>query len=103
MEVIKVVFEKAIDALDHAGYTIERNIWQINPFSVDDYGGQDERMKREKIACNCKNVTYGMVEDAIKNGAKSYEDVEKQLRFGTGCGKCKEFIQFLIRDLLAEA
>ena len=23
--------------------------------------------------------------------------------FGTGCGKCKEFIQFLIRDLLAEA
>ena len=44
-----------------------------------------------------------MIEDAIKNGAKSYEDVEKQLRFGTGCGKCKEFIQFLIRDLLAEA
>ena len=44
-----------------------------------------------------------MIEDAIKNGATSYEDVEKQLRFGTGCGKCKEFIQFLIRDLLAEA
>ncbi|MGN0323413.1 MAG: (2Fe-2S)-binding protein [Oliverpabstia sp.] len=43
------------------------------------------------------------VEDAIKNGAKSYEDVEKQLRFGTGCGKCKEFLRFLIRDLLAEA
>ena len=60
-------------------------------------------MKREKFACNCKNITYGMIEDAIKNGAKSYEDVEKQLRFGTGCGKCKEFIQFLIRDLLAEA
>ena len=60
-------------------------------------------MKREKIACNCKNVTYGMVEDAIKNGAKSYEDVEKELRFGTGCGKWKEFLRFLIRDLLAEA
>lgn len=59
-------------------------------------------MKREKMACNCKNVTYGMVEDAIKNGAKCYEDVEKQLRFGTGCGKCKEFMQFLVRDLLEE-
>ena len=59
-------------------------------------------MKREKIACNCKNVTYGMVEDAVKNGAKCYEDVEKQLRFETGCGKCKEFIRFLVRDLLEE-
>ena len=43
-----------------------------------------------------------MIEDSIKKGAKSYEDVEKQLRFGTGCGKCKEFIQYLIRDLLEE-
>ena len=60
-------------------------------------------MRREKYACNCKNITYGMIEDVIKNGAKSYEDVENQLRFGTGCGKCKEFIQYLIRDLLAEA
>ena len=59
-------------------------------------------MKREKTACHCKNITYGMIEDAIKNGAKSYEDVEKKLRFGTGCGKCKEFIQYLITDLLAE-
>ena len=59
-------------------------------------------MKREKTACHCKNITYGMIEDAIKNGAKSYEDVEKKLSFGTGCGKCKEFIQYLIRDLLTE-
>lgn len=59
-------------------------------------------MKRDKIACNCKNVTYGMIEDAIKNGASSYEEVEKALRFGTGCGKCKEFIHYLVRDFLEE-
>ena len=58
--------------------------------------------KRAKIACNCKNITYGMIEDVIKNGAETYEEVEKQLRFGTGCGKCKEFIGFLIRDILEE-
>ena len=57
-------------------------------------------MKRNKIACNCKNISYGMIEDAIKNGATSYEEVEKLLRFGTGCGKCKEFIFYLVRDLL---
>ena len=59
-------------------------------------------MKREKIACNCKNITDGMIEDAIQNGASSYEEVEELLKFGTGCGQCKEFIHFLIRDILEE-
>ena len=57
-------------------------------------------MNRNKTACSCKNVTYGMIEDAIKNGAKSYEEVEAKLRFGTGCGKCKEFIKYLINEIL---
>lgn len=57
-------------------------------------------MKRDKIACNCNNITYGMVEDAVKKGASSYEEVEELLHFGTGCGKCKEFMRFLIRDIL---
>ena len=59
-------------------------------------------MKRDKVACNCKNITYGMIEDAIRNGASSYEEVEKQLRFGTGCGKCRKFIHYLVRDYLEE-
>lgn len=59
-------------------------------------------MKKDKFACNCKSITYGMIENAVKNGDKSYEEVEKRLRFGTGCGKCKEFIQYLVRDLLTE-
>ena len=57
-------------------------------------------MNRQKTACHCKNITYGMIEDAIKTGATSYEEVEKRLRFGTGCGKCKEFIQHLVRDII---
>ena len=56
-------------------------------------------MNRQKTACHCKNITYGMIEDAIKTGATSYEEVEKRLRFGTGCGKCKEFILYLVRDI----
>ena len=39
-------------------------------------------MNREKIACNCKNITYGMIEDAIANGASSYEEVEELLNLG---------------------
>ena len=59
-------------------------------------------MNRQKTACHCKNITYGMIEDAIQNGASSYEEVEELLKFGTGCGQCKEFIHFLIRDILEE-
>ena len=31
-------------------------------------------MNRDKIACNCKNIKYGMIEDAIKDGASSYDE-----------------------------
>lgn len=60
-------------------------------------------MKREKKACICKNITYRMIEDVIKlKGEKSYDEVENMLRFGTGCGKCKEFIQYLVKDIQEE-
>ena len=36
-------------------------------------------MKKDKFACNCKSTTYGMIEDAVKNGDKSYEEVEKRI------------------------
>ena len=56
-------------------------------------------MKRNKLACSCKDITYGMIEDAVKSGANTYAEVEKTLKFGTGCGKCKDFIRFLIREI----
>lgn len=59
-------------------------------------------MKRDKKACSCKDVTYGMIEDAVRQGAASYEEVEQKLRFGTGCGRCREFIRHLVSELLEE-
>ena len=59
-------------------------------------------MNRSKEACHCRNVTYGMIEDAVRAGAKSYEEVQEKLRFGRGCGKCREFIRILVRDLREE-
>ena len=59
-------------------------------------------MNRDKKACTCKDVTYGMVEDAVKNGAKTYVEVQKITGFGTGCGKCREFMEFFIKDLQRE-
>ena len=60
-------------------------------------------MNRNKEACHCKNVTYGMIEDAIKAGCTSYNDIQEKLRFGTSCGKCQEFIQHLVKELSAKS
>ena len=55
-----------------------------------------------KEACHCKNVTYGKIRAAVQQGAKTFEEVQKITGCGTGCGKCREFIQYLIRDCLEE-
>ncbi len=59
-------------------------------------------MKREKIACNCRNITYGKIEDAIKAGAKNFQEVQEITGCGKSCGKCKEFLECFVRDLLNE-
>ena len=59
-------------------------------------------MNREKLACRCHNVTYGKIYDAVKNGARTVEEVSKATGAGTGCGTCREFLAFLIRDFLNE-
>ena len=43
-----------------------------------------------------------MIEDAIKAGAKDFDEVQKATGFGTGCGKCRDFIRCLVRDILEE-
>jgi len=62
--------------------------------SLEELGIRKERrqdMKREKEACHCKNITYGMIEDAVKSGASTYEEVQKLTGFGSGCGQVQRF------------
>ena len=59
-------------------------------------------MNRSKEACHCKNVTYGMIEDAVRNGADTLQQVMDATGAGKGCGKCKYFLECLIRDFKEE-
>lgn len=61
---------------------------------------KEEDMKRDKIACNCENVTYGQIIDAVNNGAKTFEEVSEITGCSTGCGGCREFIEVFVRDLV---
>jgi hypothetical protein len=57
-------------------------------------------MKRDKIACNCKNITYGKIIDTVNFGAKTFEEVSEITGCATACRKCKEFIEVFVRDLV---
>lgn len=59
-------------------------------------------MNRNKEACHCKNITYGMIEDAIRNGAVTLQQVMDVAGAGKGCGKCKDFLEYLIRYIKDE-
>ena len=43
-----------------------------------------------------------MIEAAIRNGADSLQEVMEVTGAGKGCGKCKEFLGYLIRDIKEE-
>ena len=59
-------------------------------------------MNRNKLACHCRNITYGKIADAVSSGAASYEAVQELTGCGRSCGKCQEFIRCLVRELLEE-
>ena len=59
-------------------------------------------MNRRKGACHCRNITYGMIEDAVRSGADTLQAVMDATGAGKGCGKCRDVLEYLIRDILEE-
>ena len=59
-------------------------------------------MNMNKIVCNCMDVTYQQVKDAIDNGASTLEEVQEATGAGTACGGCVDDLQRLVDEFLAE-
>ena len=59
-------------------------------------------MNREKLACNCMNVTYGMIIDAVHNGATTFEEVQEVTDCSKGCGTCEDFIRSFVSELVSQ-
>lgn len=57
---------------------------------------------RKKIACNCHNVSYGKIYDAVKAGASTWEEVSRTTGASTGCGKCREFVEHLVKEFVED-
>lgn len=56
--------------------------------------------EEDKVVCGCYNVTVQDLKNAVKNGAKSFEDVQAVTKVGTGCGHCVEGNRELVNELI---
>ena len=53
-------------------------------------------MNRNYVVCECTVVTAGGVEQAVKEGARTLEDVKEKLGVGKQCVKCKDLVSILV-------
>ena len=58
------------------------------------------KVEDNKVVCGCYKVTEQDLNNAIKNGAKSFEEVQEITKVGTGCGRCVESNKALVNKLI---
>ncbi|WP_234117105.1 (2Fe-2S)-binding protein [Clostridium hydrogenum] len=57
-------------------------------------------MEDSKVVCGCHKVTEDDLKNEVKNGAKSFEEVQAVTKVGTGCGHCLENNKELVNELI---
>ena len=62
---------------------------------------QEVKAEDNKIICGCFKITEQDLKNAVKNGAKSFEEVQAITKVGTGCGNCVASNKELVKELLA--
>lgn len=60
----------------------------------------NKKINENQIICGCMNVTVQDMVNAIKKGARSFEDVQAVTKVGTGCGNCVESNRALFAHLI---
>jgi nitrogen fixation NifU-like protein len=62
--------------------------------AIDDYLARTGRAGLLKPAstevCHCLGITDSDIETAVKNGARTWEDLQAATKIGTACGTCKD-------------
>lgn len=54
----------------------------------------------DRIICECMNVSYEDIKNAVKEGAKTLDDIKEATEAGTICGICEDDIQEVLYELL---
>jgi len=71
--------------------------------AIDDYlakqGRAEELKEATKEICHCLGITDKDIENAFKNGARTWEQLQEATKIGTVCGGCKEEAMELLHGL----
>jgi NifU-like protein len=59
------------------------------------FGGQEA-----VVICTCLNVTDKDIEEAVKNGARTWEGLQARTKIGTVCGKCRVRAEELVHEFV---
>jgi len=75
--------------------------------AIDDYyrrNGVNEKIKHEeaRVICQCMNVTDHEIEDAVLEGARTYQELQERTKLGTVCGQCQEEATELLKKYIAK-
>ena len=57
-------------------------------------------MNGNHSGCACNGTTAAQIEKAVKEGARTFEEVQEKLRVGVQCVKCKDLVKLLIDSYL---
>ncbi|PIR17251.1 MAG: Fe-S cluster assembly protein NifU [Deltaproteobacteria bacterium CG11_big_fil_rev_8_21_14_0_20_49_13] len=75
--------------------------------AIDFYKGikpEQHKMLEGKVVCECFGVTEKEIKDAVKiNHLTTIEEVTNYTKAGGGCGKCKDEIAKVIKEVFLEA
>ncbi|MBT3272442.1 MAG: iron-sulfur cluster assembly scaffold protein [Spirochaetales bacterium] len=71
--------------------------------AIEDYyekTNQNDKIKEEEavIICQCMNVTDKDIEAAVKDGARTYADLQHRTKAGTVCGQCRQESEELLHQ-----
>ena len=64
-------------------------------------------MESSTVICNCKKVTFGMIEEAMEKHTdlgdviRLFDEVQKETSCSTGCGGCHDKIMDIIADIIS--
>lgn len=59
-------------------------------------------MKSDTVLCRCFEITYGDIEKAVKDGARTYDEVSEATQCGQGCGRCAADIAKIVKSIIKE-
>lgn len=57
-------------------------------------------MENKKYVCFCKKVTFGDIENAVKEGASTVNEVVLKTKASTACGRCSKNVKEIAEHLI---